>query len=391
MPEPVRGPAAARRLRALQLGLEWFTHGAGGGASRVMADLVRSLPSVGVAVCGAVAGPADVEALTDGCVESFGVHGAWIGRRLLGARLVVDRLLRARAIDVVAVHFALYAAPCLDRLGSVPLVMHFHGPWAAESRREGNGRAAVAAKYAVERMVYRRAARVIVLSDAFAAVVRRDYGIPEERLRIVPGSTDVARFAVRETRAEARLRLGWPNDRKLLLTVRRLAARMGLGGLIEAMVAVARAEPRVLLHIVGCGPQEGALRQQVEQLQLSQHVRFLGFVPDPELPLVYRAADVNLVPTTELEGFGLTAAEALAAGTPSMVTPVGGLPEVVSKLSRALVFRSSSPSDLAEGLIGVLSGAVVLPDARQCASYAADHFGAERMAAEVAAVYREVS
>ncbi len=388
MPEHRLAPE--RKLHALQLGLEWFTHGAGGGASRVMADLVRSLPAAGVAVCGTVAGPPDVKALTGGCVESFSAHGASIGRRLLGARQVVDRLLRCREVDVVAAHFALYAAPCLDRLGSVPLIMHFHGPWAAESRREGTGRAAAAAKYALERLVYRRAARVIVLSEAFALIAERDYGIAAQRVRVVPGSVDLARFAVRETRAEARIRLGWPADRKLLLTVRRLSARMGLDHLLEAMVRVVHAEPTVLLHIAGRGPQEAALRLQAEQLGLSGHVRFLGFLPDADLPLAYRAADVNLVPTTALEGFGLTAAEALAAGTPSMVTPVGGLPEVVAKLSPALMFQSSSAADLAAGLLGVLSRAVELPDAAECAAYAARHFSAQQMAAGVAAVYREV-
>jgi glycogen synthase len=377
-------------LRSLQLGLEWFADGAGGGASRVMAELVRSLPAAGVTVRGAVAGPPDVAALTGGRVESFAPRSARLDGRLIGARKLVARLLRHGDVDVVAAHFALYIAPCLDRLKPTPLVVHFHGPWAAESRCEGQMYAAVAAKFAVERLVYRRAARVIVLSHAFAELARRDYGVPEDRLRVVPGSVDLARFAVPEDETEARIRLGWPIDRKLLLCVRRLSPRMGLDRLLEAMPRVAQAEPTVLLHIAGRGPQAEALQLQVERLDLKDHVKLLGFLRDEDLPLAYRAADLNLVPTTELEGFGMTAVEALAAGTPSMVTPVGGLPEVVAGLSPNLLFRSSSAPDMAEGLIRVLSGAVPLPGAEACASYAARHFAAERMASAVAAVYREL-
>jgi glycosyltransferase involved in cell wall biosynthesis len=123
---------------------------------------------------------------------------------------------------------------------------------------------------------------------------------------------------------------------------------------------------------------------------LEQHVRFLGFLPDDSLPLAFRAADVNVVPSIQLEGFGLTAAESLAAGTPSMVTPVGGLPEVVADLSADLVFRSSEVVDLVDGLAAVLRGDRRLPDGAACRCYAIDRFNVRRAAERTAAVYREL-
>jgi glycosyltransferase involved in cell wall biosynthesis len=91
-----------------------------------------------------------------------------------------------------------------------------------------------------------------------------------------------------------------------------------------------------------------------------------------------------------LEGFGLVAVEALAAGTPSMVTPVGGLPEVISGLSPDLVFASASVEDIAQGISGVVSGSIALPSSSACRSFAAEHYSVSRMVAEVADVYREV-
>jgi glycosyltransferase involved in cell wall biosynthesis len=105
---------------------------------------------------------------------------------------------------------------------------------------------------------------------------------------------------------------------------------------------------------------------------------------------LYRAADFNVVPTLALEGFGLTAVEALAAGTPSLVTPIGGLPETVRPLSPSLVFRSAEAADMAEGILGALSGSASIPTKEQCQRYAREHFSAELMAQRVAAVYREV-
>jgi glycosyltransferase involved in cell wall biosynthesis len=91
-----------------------------------------------------------------------------------------------------------------------------------------------------------------------------------------------------------------------------------------------------------------------------------------------------------LEGFGLVAVESLAAGTPALVTPIGGLPEVVAGLSPSLVFRSFSAADIADGIMAALSGRGAIPSPGECRAYAEHHFSAIRMARQVADVYREI-
>jgi glycosyltransferase involved in cell wall biosynthesis len=174
------------------------------------------------------------------------------------------------------------------------------------------------------------------------------------------------------------------------VSVRRLVRRTGLDRLLDAMPGIAHAVPGAHLYIGGTGPLRSALEARVRSLGLGRQVTFLGYVPDDRLPIVYRAAEINVLPTIALEGFGLTAAEALAVGTPSMVTPIGALPEVVSPLSPALVFASASTADIAAGLTAALNGATRLPDAEACRAYARARFAADTMARRVAAVYREV-
>ncbi len=381
---------AGRTLRALALGMNWFRSGSGG-LDRVYADLMAALPGAGVETSGLVLGPPDVAELTGGRVRAFGRPGDSLPARLWRARALTGQAAASGDFDLVAAHFALFTLPALDRLRGLPLVVHFHGPWADEAAQEGSGGLSVLAKRALERVVYRRAARVIVLSRAFGALARDRYGVPEARIRQVPGSVDLDRFDLTIDRARARDQLGWPGDRRILLGVRRLVRRMGLDRLIAAMPEVARAVPDVLLMIGGRGPEEAALRAQVAALGLAAHVRFLGFLPDDDLPLAYRAAEINVVPTLALEGFGLITAEALAAGTPSMVAPVGGLPEVVGDLSPDLIFRSAAPADIAAGLVAGLRGTLKLPDAAACRAYARARYGADHAAAAVAAVYREVA
>ncbi len=382
--------ASTRPLSVLQIGMEWFTPGAAGGLSRYYSDLFKSLPGTGIAPLGLVCSPDNVAELTEGRVQSFAPDGASTFDRVKGVRRAAASILRQRPVDLVACHFALYGLPVLDRIRHLPMVYHFHGPWAEESGREGERSLSVLAKRALERLVYRRAARVITLSDAFADLAERQYGVRRDRLRIIPGSVDIERFAIPQSRMDAREALGWPADRPILITVRRLMARMGLDRLITAMQSVVRAQPEVLLCIAGRGPQAAMLQAQVDSLGLSKNVRLLGFLPDAELPLAYRAADINLLPSDALEGFGLSAAEALAAGTPTMVTPVGGLPDVVRELSPDLIFQSGDSEQLAEGLVAALGGRLRLPGSDDCRAYAASRFSLALCGRRVADVYCEV-
>jgi glycosyltransferase involved in cell wall biosynthesis len=165
---------------------------------------------------------------------------------------------------------------------------------------------------------------------------------------------------------------------------------MGLVELIEALPTIVSRVPDVLLCIAGRGLLREELERRAREAGVVQNVGFLGFVPDDDLPYLYRAADINVVPTQALEGFGLVAAESLAAGVPAMVTQVGGLPEVVTGLSSSLMFTSPRSADLADGLIDALLGRVLLPSSLACAAYARQHFNSPLMAGRIADVYREV-
>lgn len=377
---------ASRTPLVLQIGTQ-YEHG---GEGRVIAELAKFLPAAGFDVVGAVAGPDNVAELTKGHFVNFGPENGPKLARFRSARAILSRIVEEQKPEVVASHFALYALPALDKLRKCPMVTHFHGPWGAESAQDGAGELASKVRAAVEKTVYGQARRVIVLSKAFSELVQERYGINAERIRIVPGCVDVDRFRPTMSKVLARERLGLPLDRPILFSIRRLVARMGLAELISAMRLIKRDIPDVLLCIAGRGLLKRALEQQVREAGLEEHVRFLGFVEDESLPLFYRAADLNILPTLALEGFGLVAAEGLAAGTPSLVTPVGGLPDVVSQLSENLIFASTRQEDLANRITSALLGRVAMPSGDECSAYAARHFNSALMAERTSAVYREV-
>lgn len=367
--------------------MEWFPERPGG-LNRVFYQLAHHLPEIGVEFTGLVTGSDGVVHTSGGrvvpvCPTASPLLVRWWQFRRHAARRLKE------GYSLVAAHFALNALPLLGLLDGLPLVVHFHGPWAMEAEREGAGWLGAGVRRAMERTVYRRGSLSITLSRAFARVLESGYGISAERIRVVPGGVDLAPFADLPPREDARTLLGWPGDRPVVLAVRRLVRRMGLEDLIAAADLLRRSRRDMLLLIAGGGPMHGDLEALIQARGLESHVRLLGRLPEDRLPLAYRAADLTVVPTTALEGFGLIAVESLAAGTAVLVTPVGGLPEVVAGLSPALVVEATGPSALADALLQALRGDLGLPGADACREYARAHFDCRQVAARVAAVYRE--
>lgn len=378
-------------LRTLQLGMGWFPDESGG-LNRYYRDLVTRLPEAGVEVAGFVAGDATVVAASAGAVRPFAPASACLPARLMKLRTQVRRLLTADPERLMVAHFALYAASCLDLLRSGrPFVVHFHGPWAAESRAEGAGPLPARVKAALEAAVYRRATRCIVLSRAFGRLLEESYGVAPERVRVVPGGIDADRFAPNVSREAARRQLGWPTDRPIVLTVRRLVRRMGLEDLLDAARAARDRVPELLVLIAGSGPLAPDLESRAAALGLDGAVRLVGFVPDEKLPLAYAAADLTVVPSLALEGFGLVVAESLAVGTPVLGTPVGGIPEALAGLSPDAVLPESGPEALGRGLTEALTGRLVLPDPDACRRHVRRHFDWPVVTRRVKAVYEEAT
>lgn len=376
-------------FRTLQIGMGWFPESPGG-LDRVYFNLARALPAAGVAFDGCVVGSDAVGHETGGRVVALAPATAGLPSRLWRARHCVARLVAERHPDLIASHFPLFAFPALDLIARLPFIVHFHGPWSRESAVEGGKAAATAIKHAIERAVYRQADRIIVLSRAFRRELIEHYHIPSHRIRIVPGGVEVDAFARQPSREEARRRLGWPVDRPIILAVRRLARRMGLDDLIDAMRLVRAKQPDAVLMIVGGGPIAAELAARIEGSGLGSCVHLYGRCADAMLPLAYRAADLSVVPSVALEGFGLVVAESLAAGTPALVTPVGGLPEVVRALSPDLVLPETGAPALAEGIIGALDGGIALPGAQSCEDYARRHFDWPVVASAIRNIYRDV-
>ena len=142
-----------------------------------------------------------------------------------------------------------------------------------------------------------------------------------------------------------------PKSKLLLLTVRNLVPRMGLDNLIYAFKKISGIAPDIHLIIGGEGQLEHKLNALVKDLSIENSVTFTGYINDKELPEYYQMADIFVLPTKELEGFGLVTLEAMASGIPVLGTPVGGIKEIIERFDHGFLFKDTSPEAMVDLII----------------------------------------
>ncbi|PIX47674.1 MAG: hypothetical protein COZ57_07735 [Armatimonadetes bacterium CG_4_8_14_3_um_filter_66_20] len=287
------------------------------------------------------------QARQDAPLEEHGVDGVAIhrvpdppgprllrfGRRPRQIAHRVTALVEKVKPEVLGLHWA-YLASALPAV-RVARICFFYGPWGAEfAARHGEHRPGIrllaGAMTRCERRVVSGCEAAIVLSRYSAQQLCGLHGIPRDRIHVVPPGVDLAHFAPSPERQRVRRALGLPSTATLAVAVRRLDRRTGVELLLRAVHAVNLLPRDLHLVIVGRGPDAARVQRLRCSLGLEESVTLAGFVEESVLPRYYQAADVSMMPSVALEGFGLATIESLACGTPVIGTQVGATPEILT-------------------------------------------------------------
>lgn len=192
----------------------------------------------------------------------------------------------------------------------------------------------------------RSADRIIAVSDHTREQLRDLYRFDEDRLVTIPPGIDTERFRPVEERHPA-----VDPERESILVLSRLDPRKGIDTAIRAFAELDR--PGAELLIAGTGRLEASLKELADELGVRADVRFLGFVPDEELPSLYSSVDLFVLPS-EYEGFGIVFMEAMACGTPVVGTDVGGIPTAVDEGKTGCLVSKRAVIELSEGMVELL-------------------------------------
>jgi glycosyltransferase involved in cell wall biosynthesis len=293
-------------------------------------------------------------------------HAALLTRRLLP---LLAEIRRDFPFDVIDAEFFFPDGPA-----AVALARHFGVPVSIKARGADihhwghgpTGRQVAAAGRAADGLLAVSAA----LRDDMMAL-----GMPADRIRVHRTGVDLDRFAPVD-RAAAKAALGVAGP--LVISVGALIERKGHGVVIEALAAV----PDATLLIAGEGPERPRLAAQIARLGLGGRVRLLGSVPHADLPALVAAADVMALASAS-EGLANAWVEALACGTPVVITAAGGASELLTDPAYGRI-AARTPAAFATAIGALLADPPAAADVRR---------GAERFtwAANTAALYAHLS
>jgi glycosyltransferase involved in cell wall biosynthesis len=235
----------------------------------------------------------------------------------------------------------------------------------------------------------RRSDRILTVSDASKRDILHFFDVPADKVVVVYNGID-ERFA-RTPRAEdvARVRERYQLDQRFVLYVGNIKPHKNLVRLIEAFHLLRRDDADLKLLIIGDEISKlPALRRAVHQYKLHKHVRFLGYLPDDMLAILYRQAAVFVFPSL-YEGFGLPPLEAMASGTPVVTSNVSSLPEVTG--GAAMLVDPYDVDSIADGMRRVLTDPALAAEMRRKGLLRAREFSWERSVVRTRAVYGEVA
>ena len=230
---------------------------------------------------------------------------------------------------------------------------------------------------------------ILTVSDASKRDILHLFNIPPEKIVVVYNAIDAHFSVTPPPDAVARVRERYQLDHRFLLYVGNIKPHKNLVRLIEAFSELRTGDLEDLkLLIIGDEISKlPALRLAVHRHKLHKHVRFLGYVPDDQLAVLYRLAAVFVFPSL-YEGFGLPPLEAMASGTPVVVSNVSSLPEVVG--DAAVLVDPHDIDSIVDGLRCVLTNPARAEDMRRKGLERSREFSWERSVARTLEVYKRI-
>lgn len=321
------------------------------------------------------------DALVDD-LEKLGIssHCLGGGRSLAWIRRLHD-LVRKDGIDLVHGHSPLPAVGArLSLPGAIQQVYTEHGAW--EHYHRGT--------YWANLLTFPHNDYVFAVSAEVSASIRYPTALQIMRMPRVETlyhGIDPASVSGWNSPDGVRDELGIPNGAPVVGTVANFRALKGHGQLLRAALHVRREIPEVRFVLVGRGPLEGAIRREALELGLDGTVVFAGFRTDA--PRVASAFDVFVLPSLH-EGLSIALLEAMALGKPSVVTRVGGVPEVIQPEREGLLVPPGDAVALARAILSLLRDSQLRARLGKAARRRAAEFDIRRTVRRIEAVYEEL-
>ena len=269
--------------------------------------------------------------------------------------------------DIIHANLPLVPSFAIPNKSSKALVCAVHSTWKGEAivtkqdnPKELNPNEKSMLRFNFFLRLYEK--KLMTRSDALIAVSKYTineltnlYGINQNKIHVIYNGVDVERFKPRPNKTELRQDFGLNPDEKIVLFVGRLYHRKGLETLLQSVPPVLKEFSNVKFVISGTGfkQKEESLRNMAKELDIKNHVTFLGYVPDEKLPLLYATSDIFVLPAI-YENFPFAILEAQSTGIPVISTKVGGISEFLADFENGFLIDPGNSAQLAQRVLNLL-------------------------------------
>lgn len=254
--------------------------------------------------------------------------------------------------DVIHAHdwLVAYAAKSLKNSYDIPIVATIHATEAGrnsgihdETQRYIND---------TEWMLTYEANEVIVNSNYMKCELQRNFGLPFEKINVIPNGVNLTMYSGIERDYDFRRNYASDNE-KIILYAGRLVYEKGVQYLIGAMPKILQNYHDAKLVIAGKGGMIDELKAEVDHLGLGNKVYFTGYMAHKSLCKLYKCADIAVFPST-YEPFGIVALEGMLAGNPIVVSDIGGLNEIVEHSVNGMKSYAGNSNSIADSILTLL-------------------------------------
>ncbi|MBQ3408350.1 MAG: glycosyltransferase family 4 protein [Clostridia bacterium] len=254
--------------------------------------------------------------------------------------------------DVVHAHdwLVTYAAKTLKQSFKIPLVSTIH---ATEAGRNSGIHDEVQ-RYIndTEWLLTYESTDVIVNSNYMKNELQRLFGLPYDKINVIPNGVNLNLYSGVDRDYNFRRMYAMDNE-KIILYLGRLVYEKGIQNLISAMPKILDRYNDAKLVVAGKGGMIDELRNQVDYMGIQNKVYFTGYLDSESVQKMYKCADVAVFPST-YEPFGIVALESMLSGTPTVVSDVGGLNEIIEHGVDGMKSYAGNPNSIADSVLSLL-------------------------------------
>ncbi len=276
----------------------------------------------------------------------------------------IDTILDNEKVDVIQAH-----SPCLNGLAAlwsakkhnIPVIYEMRASWEDAAVNHGTcqeGDLRYKLSRTLETFVLKRANAITTICQGLKNDIKAR-GIDEKKITVIPNAVDINNFSCGGTPDETLQKQFGISGSSILGFIGSFYEYEGLALLIEALPGILKSYPAIKLLLIGGGFQENILKRQVQDLDLSKNVIFVGRVPHEEINKYYDLVDIFVYPRLSIRlteiVTPLKPLEAMAQGKLIIASDIGGHREMINNGKNGLLFEAGNKKDLIEKVLQMMT------------------------------------